>query len=432
MPLSRRQFIAGAGGVAGIHLLAPVVGRFGPAFGATSPDPALAARRRLVVIFLAGGNDGLNTVIPVGDVAGAARYSVYRKVRPGLGYEPAAVLSLDRPGDSAHQLGLNPKLDFVHGLYRQGRVAVVQGVDYPKHSYSHFTSQDVWESGEPGQAPDSGWLGRHLDRAGIGEAELRAVGIGQQLALTLRGRQRQGVGIANISSIRFVDGTTPVAEARHDALMRFASHPTSERLRATAGRVAGATVSLVRRLQSSKVPPTTGNRMADALVTARVMLEQDLGVELVFCAQGGYDTHANQKTNQERLLNELDSAIELFYTGMLNGQKVLEPMSAFLSDRTMLMTVSEFGRRVRENGSGNGAGTDHGAAAPVLLMGPPKSPLVAGMHGDHPNLGTTTLPADNLMMTTDLRSVYQSVLQNWLRDPEPLYKSNQPIPGLFT
>src|SRR5687768_1291675 len=98
MTLSRRQFIAGLGSLAGVQLIGPVVVRAGAAFGQAAVDPASAARRRLVVVFQSGGNDGLNTVIPRGDVAGAARYSVYRKVRPSISYKPEEVLPLDRPG----------------------------------------------------------------------------------------------------------------------------------------------------------------------------------------------------------------------------------------------------------------------------------------------------------------------------------------------
>src|SRR3712207_483774 len=160
MALTRRQLIKAAGGAAAAHTLLPAVARTGEM--AEAAHPSTRTRNRLVVIHLAGGNDGLNTVIPV---AGRNR-DVYRKVRPALAYAPSRTLPLTMFGDAEHHVGLNDRLRTLHRLYRQGRVAIVQGVDYPNHSYSHFTSQDIWHSGEPGRAADSGWIGRHLDRTG--------------------------------------------------------------------------------------------------------------------------------------------------------------------------------------------------------------------------------------------------------------------------
>src|SRR5919106_4694544 len=138
MALTRREFIGRMALVAGAQFLPPIVFRAGDAFGQVEPDPNSANRNRLVVIFQQGGNDGLNMVIPRGDVSGAPRYSVYRKVRPAIHYTPEQVLPLDRPGDNDQLLGINRNMPKIHQLYREGRVAVVQGVDYPNHNYSHF------------------------------------------------------------------------------------------------------------------------------------------------------------------------------------------------------------------------------------------------------------------------------------------------------
>lgn len=431
---SRRRFLAGAGALAGASFLTPVVARAGRAAG-FGANPALAGRRRLVVVFLGGGNDGLNTVVPVADVRGGAQASVYRKVRPSIAYTADQVLPLDRPGDADHGLGLNPSLRFVHGLYREGRVAVVQGVDYPDHSYSHFTSTDIWHSGQPDRA-QSGWLGRHLDRAGISDEELRAVAIGNGLPIIMRGESRQGLGLVSIPATKFADGadTDVQARLRHDGLAGFGAHPADEPERALHGRTSRATVGLVRSLAQTTVPATTNNRLADALVTARIMLESDdLGVEVVYLQHTGFDTHANQRAQQERLLRELDDGLGMFYSGMLGTRKVMEPMAPALAERTMVMTISEFGRRIGENGAGAGAGTDHGAASPLFIVGPPggASPLRGGVHGEHPDMGSVTLPADNLTMTTDLRRVYESVLTSWLGNPDPLYRRIGTLPGLF-
>ncbi|HUR49091.1 MAG TPA: DUF1501 domain-containing protein [Acidimicrobiales bacterium] len=434
MTLTRRRFLSSAGGAAGLYLLSPIAARVGRAAG-LGVDPATAARRRLVVIGLGGGNDGLNTVIPIADVAGAARASVYRKVRPSIAYRPEQTLPLDRPGDVDHGLGLNASMPYVHGLYKEGRVAIVQGVDYPNHSYSHFTSTDIWHSGEPEQGPQSGWVGRHLDRSGAGEGELRAVGVGYRLPLLLRGEARQGMGLINIPATRFADGaeSDEIARARHNALTGFGDHPSSEVLASSVGRGTRATVGLVRELEGTTVPASTGDALADSIITARILLERNLGVETVYLEHPGFDTHTTQRPAQEALLGQLDRALRLFWTGRFGETQVLPELPAGVADRTMVMTISEFGRRIGEAGAAESAGTDHGAASPVFLVGPAAagSRLVGGLHGEHPNMGTPTLPADDLMMTTDLRRLCSSVLTNWLSDPDPLFRHHAPLPGLF-
>jgi uncharacterized protein (DUF1501 family) len=436
MSLTRRQLLVAAGGAAAAHVTVPAMLRTGAAFGAGA-DPATSRRNRLVVLFLTGGNDGLNTVAPTGDLPKNPRASVYKRVRPFVAYAPNQLLHLDRPGDKDEKLGLNPRLKTVHRLYRDGRAAIVQGVDYPNHNYSHFESSDIWQSGEPGTTPDSGWIGRHLDRAGIGDGELRGLGFGTQLPLMLRGRTAMGVSITGINATRFADGFDAGPAARHAALRAYDRYPGSEPLRGDVGDTARQTVDMVARMRRAKVGKDTPNPLANQLLTTRALLEQNLGVECVYLQQDGYDTHFNQRADQERLFTQLDQALEAFFYGTMGGKALgVGALSASLAARTMVMVVSEFGRRIGENGSGADAGTDHGAAAPVFLLGPngrgaTGKRLTAGLHGDHPPLGTTVAPADNLRMTTDLRSVYQSVLTDWLADPDPLFKKFRPVGGLF-
>jgi uncharacterized protein (DUF1501 family) len=436
MSITRRQLIAAAGGAAAAHVALPAVVRSAGVLAA-GVDPATSRRNRVVVVFLSGGNDGLNTVVPAGDLSGDPRYSVYKKVRPAIAYEPKQLLRLDRPGDRDEKLGLNPRLKAVHRLYRDGRAAIIQGVDYPNHNYSHFESSDIWHSGEPGTTPDSGWLGRHLDREGIGDGELRGLGLGLQLPLMLRGRRETGMAMTSIGATRFADGFDGSATARHVALSRFGRYPGSQPLRRDVGDVAEQTVEMVEDMRRAKVGKSTGNALANQLLAARALLEQDLGVECVYLEQAGYDTHTDQRSGQEALLGALDQAIEAFFFGTLGGSKIgIGPLPARLASRTLVMVVSEFGRRIGENGAGTGAGTDHGAAAPVFLLGPngrgaTGKRLTPGLHGDHPPLGSVRAPADNLRMTTDLRRVYQSVLEDWLADPDPLYKKHRPLGGLF-
>ena len=414
MDVTRRTVLKGAGAAAALHALAPYFTR--AAWG--DADPRLAARRRLVVIDLGGGNDGLNTVVP----RSGARRAVYEKVRPSIALAPGSLLPLDRGGADDGSLGLHPSLATVHGMYAAGRVAIVQGADYPDHSYSHFVSNDIWQSGNPDNAGDSGWIGRHLDRTGVASDELRAVGIGGTLAHALRGETYSGTQVNALAATQFSEGTTPLGNARHVAYGGFVQHTALEPVRQAYGEMCASVVALDGATRGLTAAAPGG--LADQLMTARTLLEADLGVEVVFVSTGGFDNHANQLALHAGRLADVDQALESFFLGTKGGAPVLDPsgvpvgpLPGWLEERTLVMTFSEFGRRIGENASG----TDHGAAAPMLLVGPPPAAvgerLVPGLHGDHPDVGSTTLPADNLGLTTDLRSVYQAVLTHWLNDP---------------
>lgn len=431
MAITRRSFLAGAGAAAGATLLAPVTG-IGSAFGAPV-DPATATRRRLVVVFLRGGNDGLNTIVPRGDVRGAARLSVYRHARPSLALRPEQLLSLGGPGDGGHLLGFNPQLAGLSSLYDAGRVAIIQGVGYANSSFSHFSSTDVWHSGEPTRSPTSGWLGRHLDRHPGGDGELRGLAVGEWVPLMLRGRSSDASAITSLAAGRFVDGTTLKARNRHEALARFASYAGDDPLRREAAQAAGRTVELVDAIERTPSLPTDGGGVLRSLLTARSMLEQPLGVETVLVSVPGYDTHANQGPHHWDKLGYLDEGIAAFFTGRSGDRDFgVGPLPDALASRTLMLVVSEFGRRLGENGAPGVAGTDHGTAGPVIVIGPPAAStsaprLVAGIHGEHPPLGTVASPALNLAVTTDFRSVYRAVLEGWLGDEDSSFSATKPL-----
>jgi uncharacterized protein (DUF1501 family) len=428
--VSRRTVLKGAGVAAGATALSPLLGS--AAFAEV--DPRTRTRRRLVVIDLGGGNDGLNMVVPR---TGTDR-QVYQQVRPTIQQSVESLRPLDRGGRDDGSLGFHAALATLHALYAQDRVAVVQGVDYPNHNYSHFTSNDIWQAGNPDNIADAGWIGRHLDRCGQPVGELRAVGIGGTLAHALRGRTHSGSQVNSLADTHFLDGTTPLASARHAAYARYAQHSALETARHQYGLLCGGVVELDAATRG--LTAATPGGLANALLTARTLLTADLGVEVVFVATGGYDTHANEVVAHNTLLTDLDQALEAFFLGTKAGVPVtvggtagnglpspvgtptvpgtpIGPLPADLAAQTLVMTFSEFGRRIGENAGG----TDHGAAAPMLFVGPPPGAgdvsLVPGLHGDHPPLGSPALPADNLAMTTDLRSVYQAVLTRWINDP---------------
>jgi uncharacterized protein (DUF1501 family) len=418
--VTRRTVLKGAASVAGLYALSPwLSGAWGDA------GPQAAGRRRLVVIDLGGGNDGLNMVVPR---TGPNR-AVYEQVRPTIALPVSSLHPLDRGGADDGSLGLHASLPTLHRLYDEDRLAVVQGVDYPNHNYSHFTSNDIWQAGNPDNIGDAGWIGRHLDRVGVPTDQVRAVGIGGTLPHALRGVTYSGEQVNSLASTHFSDGTTPVSVRRHDVFRGFGEHSVSQAQRHTYGTLCAATVQLDEETTGLSAAQPGG--LANYLLTARTLLTADLGVEVVFISHGGYDTHSAQLNLQGSLFTELDQAIEAFYYGTKAGAPItsdgtatglpIGPLDPAVADRTLMMTFSEFGRRIGENA----AGTDHGAAEPMLFVGPSAPAagsgavrLVPGLHGDHPDMGTTTLPADNLGMTTDLRGVYQAVLTQWLNDPD--------------
>jgi uncharacterized protein (DUF1501 family) len=436
---SRRQVLQGAATVAGAQLLSPVIFRGASAFA--DVDPATAQRYRVVLIDLFGGNDGLNTVVPK---SGTIR-QIYENVR----------LSTELPADPLNDLGavdggtvgLNANLSTLYGLWQAQRVAIVQGVDYPGHDYSHFVSDDIWQTGFVDQRTDSGWLGRHLDRAGIGEGELRGVGIGlDKLPLALRGQTMRGEEINSLFETQFSDGgATGFTGRRHEEFAAYAA--ATDPLGAAYGDMCRRAVDLAAA--TTGLTAATPGGLSNHLLTARTLLTANLGTEVMLVTTGGYDTHDNQLANHANLLRDLDRALEAFYFGTRDGSPILlggvpvGPLPDHVAERTLVMTFSEFGRRIGDNGTG----TDHGAAAPLFIVGPPTPPapgsgkptLVPGLHRDHPSLGTVLAPADNLTMTTDLRAVYQAVLTKWLGDdgdPEfqvsgTGYESDGSLAGLF-
>ncbi|HWL38337.1 MAG TPA: DUF1501 domain-containing protein [Frankiaceae bacterium] len=445
--ISRRQVLRGAATVAGAQLLSPIVFRAGTAWGDAQVDPATANRMRLVIIDLIGGNDGLNTVVPM---SGAIR-DVYEKVRVTTELPADTLLPLGAVDGGT--VGLNPNLPTMYGFWQQNRMAVVQGCDYPGHDYSHFVSDDIWQTGFVNQTTGSGWLGRHLDRVGIGEGELRGVGIGlDRLPLALRGTQVRGEEINSVYETQFTDGGEfGVTQRRHAEFAAFSAAPYP---------VDAYYGDMCRRARDLAIA-TTGltaaqpGGVANQMLTARTLLTANLGTEVVFVGTGGYDTHDNQLVNHANLLRDLDRGIEAFFHGtrdgvpILNGSTPVGPLPQAIAEKTLVMTFSEFGRRIGDNGTG----TDHGAAAPMFLIGPPAPPagsgrvvLTPGLHRDHPAMGSVLAPADNLEMTTDMRSIYQSVLTNWISDASgpspdegddefrisgPGYGSDGSLTGLF-
>jgi uncharacterized protein (DUF1501 family) len=393
MPITRRNFLRGSAAAGLISL-----GGVPPAFLrraalAAELQSGTAAERVLVILQLEGGNDGLNTVVPF-----AA--DEYYKARPGIGISREAVLRLN---DS---LGLHPQLTGFKELYDEGMLAILQGIGYPQQDRSHFRSLDIWQSAslDPA-APDRGWIGRALDlRAEKASADAPALAIGlQRLPLALNAANVNVPTIASIDGFRLnTGGNDDGAKKRCDLMHRLAEPSTEQSgellFLQRAATSAYDTAERIGQLAKNYRPATNypGTQLANQLKLIAQMISGELGTRIFFVSLGGFDTHSQQPGAHQALLAELAAAVRAFYAD-LKGHG--------LHERVVLATYSEFGRRVKENGS---LGTDHGAASQMFVISSGKG----GVYGAHPSL--TDLDDGDLKFHTDFRAVYATLLEKWL------------------
>lgn len=401
MTIARRDFLKGA-------VLFSAMG-VAPAFltrAVTGAQPAIAGFRDdrvLVVIQLGGGNDGLNSVVPYGDDA-------YYRVRPTLGLRPERVLKLD------DYLGLNDKLTGLKALYDDGLLGLIQGVGYPNPDRSHFRSMEIWHTAsESDEYLGTGWIGRYFDNSCSGSARPQAgVAVMESQPQAFGGDK--GFGIAFDSPDGY--GWTPGRGA--DTLENF------ERINSVPADP-GSTLDFLRHTTSNAIMSaaevqeatrrggfrSAGGRQQDPLELVAALIRGGLETRIFYVAVSGFDTHANQAGQHDRLLELCGNRIKAFQDTLRRDGT---------ADRVLTMVFSEFGRRVAENGS---RGTDHGTAAPMFLIGQGVKP---GLHGAAPSL--TDLSQGDLKHSTDFRAVYASVLDGWFHtDPKlVLRQSFEPLP----
>jgi uncharacterized protein (DUF1501 family) len=354
--------------------------------------------RVLVVVQLLGGNDGLNTVVPFG-LDGYARNR----------------RALRLPTPSLHKLtgevGLHPALGGMDKLLDGGRLAVVQGVGYPNPDRSHFRSMEIWESGrlEPG-ALETGWLGRALEtlpaRAG-GDNPALHIGT-RSLPLALRSKRTEVPSLASLDQYRLqLGGTENERQDERTALDQMArvDRGRDDPLLGFIRRSTLTAYDSSRRLEQVAKASATAAKYPDYGLAHRLALiaqiiKAGFGTRIFYTALDGFDTHANQLGTHAALLTELADSIAAFHADLSQAGQ---------ANRVALLTFSEFGRRVRENAS---QGTDHGAAAPVFVLGPVRQ---SGLVGAHPDL--EALDDGDLKFHTDFRRVYAALLESWLGCP---------------
>jgi uncharacterized protein (DUF1501 family) len=389
--LDRRQFLTRT--LQGTSLLA--AGTTVPQFLANTALAADAGKDTvLVVIEMTGGNDGLNTVIPHGD-------DLYHKARPTLHFTKQQVVRLN------DYIGLHPAMRSFDQLLHKGWLGVVQGVGYPNPDRSHFESMDIWQSADIKRQNNTGWIGRSVPDLQDRRGNVPVLQIGaQRLPLALQGSPGGVVSINEQHPYRLELGDGARRKARQQLLEDLA--------RPAETRGQGDLLQFVRRRQVQTY--TTLDRLQEVLSAPRQqtgsipytslgqrlqlvgrLIERGFGTRVFYVSLDGFDTHSNQADTHQRLLQELADAITTFLNELERSGH---------AKRVLVMTFSEFGRRMQENGS---KGTDHGAASCLFVAGPA---VKAGPVGTYPSL--KDLDSGDLRQNLDFRRLYATLLDDWL------------------
>lgn len=383
--------------------------------------------RILVILQLAGGNDGLNTVIPYSN-------DFYYKARPTLNVPAKNQLAL------SDSLALPATMPEFKSLFDGGNLAVINGVGYPNPNRSHFRSTEIWQSASDAERAEShGWIGRYFDNCCKGADPTVGIAIGGQTPQAFVAETPTGVSFDNPKNYRFVSSSGKMKGAvdneeyfyrqlnRMDTASSGDAHSGGDHdlnsggsIGAVAGPVTAPGSSLdflertamdaqlssdkIRAILNKPAPPAQypNSQLANSLRTVSQLIAAGMPTRVYYVSLGGFDTHTNQAGAHDRLMTDLSRAVKAFVDD-------LKAQGNF--DRVLLMTFSEFGRRVAQNGSG---GTDHGTAAPMFLIGPKLAP---GLIGEYPSLDPKDLDAGDLKFKTDFRRVYATILDKWLQAP---------------
>ena len=398
---TRRDFLTRTLGGTSLLAVGSAVPEFLAATARAADDPKAKAKDTiLVVVEMEGGNDGLNTVAPYGD-------DLYQKARPTLAFAKKEVLKLD------DYVGLHPKMNDLKRLYDEKKLAVVQGVGYPNPDRSHFESMDIWQQADPKRGQSTGWLARSIPGMAVSDAGVPGMFLGDnRLPLAMQGADGGVISLADRNSFKLqLSGNAAPRKklledlnaddgARADlaAFVRkrqLQTYTSLQKIEDALKETGGNNPNQPRRGGGN----TDGNDLASLggkLGLIARLIGKGLGTRVYYVSIGGFDTHANQADQHEVLLGEVSAAVGQFFGGMSKED----------ADRVVLMTFSEFGRRVKENGS---RGTDHGAASCLFVAGPK---VKGGLVGKYPKLDDLT--DGDLRFGTDFRSVYATLLDQWL------------------
>jgi len=339
----------------------------------------------VVVIQFSGGNDGLNTVVPI-------QNDLYYKARPRLG------IPKDKAGQLTAEVGLNPALEAFRGLYDNGELAILNSVGYPNPDRSHFRSMDIWHSASnSNEYLNNGWIGRYLDAQCKGcDKPTQALEIDDLLSLALKGENNNGLAFKDPRKLFTSSNEQFFKDINTD---HHAGESTADYLYKT---MSGTLRSADYIFQQSKLHPTAeiypATQLGKDLKTIASLILSDINTKVYYVSLGSFDTHVNQENQQKRLFTELNDAVKAFTADLKKNNRF---------EDVLMMTFSEFGRRVSQNASG---GTDHGTANNMFFIsgGLKEKGLLNAM----PDLAE--LKDGDLQYKVDFKDVYATVLNKWL------------------
>ena len=351
-------------------------------------------KKNLVVIQLTGGNDTLNTVIPYND-------GLYYDNRRTVAYKPESVLPI------SDELAFNPQMGSMKRLWDDGKMALINGIGYPSPNRSHFRSMDIWHTAEPDDIGKEGWLGRTariLDPNA--ENVLTAVNFGRGLPRALGVK---GVPVASVGNLETY-GLFP--DLQDDMMRKIALDAFAKMYGGARGQDAemdflgqtgndalkgAAILRTAPGLYSSNVE-YAANPIADSLKSVAQVMFANLGTRIYYTTQGGYDTHSGEMATHAQLWDHLSGAVGDFWDDLVEHDR---------QDDTLIFIFSEFGRRIKDNGSG----TDHGSGGSAFLVG---GQVIGGMYGEYPSLEPEKQLEGDLQFNNDFRRTYATILDRWL------------------
>ena len=382
MLIQRRQFLQ-VGSLATASFFVP---KFLKAFETGRAVPP--GNKVVVILQLSGGNDGLNTVIPV-------RNDIYYRSRPKLGIERTKALSIN------DEVGLHPELTAFADAFHDGSLGILNSVGYPNPDRSHFRSMDIWQSGSASnEYVNTGWLGRYLDAQcnGCGHPT-QALEVDDVLSLALKGEHANGLAFKDP---RRLYGTSNEKFFK-DVSAQHGNHHDEQPVDYLYKTMAETLSSADYIFKQSKAHPSTGDypntNLGKDLKTIASLIYSDINTKVYYVSLGSFDTHINQEAQQQRLFREMNAAVGAF-------MKDLKANNRF--NDVLFFTFSEFGRRVSQNAS---AGTDHGTANNMFLLG--GALKEKGLLNALPDLND--LDEGDLKYKVDFKNVYATVLNKWLR-----------------
>ena len=352
-----------------------------------------AREKSLVVVQLSGGNDYLNTIVPYGD----DEYNDYRKTDH---INQESVLPVDGT------YGINPNLGPIKQLYDEGKVAVINGIGYDNPNRSHFRSMDIWHTALPDEIGNEGWLGRVIREIDpSGENVLTGVNFGRGLPRALGVR---GVPVASVGNLETYGLFTDIEdEATRSLALRAFAHmyggvqgkdPVLDFLGQTGSNaLKGADILRTAPEKYSSSIEYAANPISQSMKSVAQVLFADLGTRVFYTQHGSFDTHSGELTSHAKLWQEVSGAIGDFYDDLKEHGR---------EDEVVVLVFSEFGRRIKDNGSG----TDHGSGGVAFVIG---SEVKGGMYGQYPSIREADQLEGDLHFNNDFRSTYSTIIENW-------------------